>query len=214
LSPLKMISTLLRVAILACLVAISFQVEVSIIDADNSIDSHYIVVFQETSTLEERNAHFSALEHAFASDESNNKINHRYNIGSFYGFAAKLTPSVLELVKNSPIVKSIEQDAIIKKFQSCSQQTGATWGLNRIADQEIYLDGTYDYNSVAGSGVDSYVIDTGINIKHTDFGGRAIWGNNFIDTKNDDCNGHGTHVAGTMGGKTYGVAKKNYFNCC
>jgi len=70
------------------------------------------------------------------------------------------------------------------------------------------LDEVYPYTSTAGTGTDSYIVDTGILITPSDFGGRAIWGANYVDTQNTDCNGHGTHVAGTTGGTLYGVAKK------
>jgi len=94
--------------------------------------------------------------------------------------------------------------------QSCGLQNNAPWGLDRIdktsADD---MDDSFGYRSEGGSGVNSYVIDTGILIGHTDFGTRATWGINYAgDGQNTDCNGHGTHVAGTVGGTKFGVAKK------
>lgn len=73
-------------------------------------------------------------------------------------------------------------------------------------DQENAI--SYIYDSSAGEGTYSYVVDTGIRITHTDFEGRASWGYNAVNSNNTDNNGHGTHVAGTVGSKTYGVAKK------
>ena len=87
-------------------------------------------------------------------------------------------------------------------------QTGATWGLDRIDQHALPLSGSYLYERT-GTGVTAYIIDTGILPTHQEFGGRASVGADFVgDGQNGiDCNGHGTHVAGTIGGATYGVAK-------
>lgn len=87
-------------------------------------------------------------------------------------------------------------------------QTGPTWGIDRIDQRALPLTGTYDFGS-NGEGVDVYVMDTGIRASHNDFGGRveAGWTAYLGDSATLDCHGHGTHVAGTVGGATYGVAK-------
>nr|5WSL_A Chain A, keratinase [Meiothermus taiwanensis WR-220]5WSL_B Chain B, keratinase [Meiothermus taiwanensis WR-220]5WSL_C Chain C, keratinase [Meiothermus taiwanensis WR-220] len=87
-------------------------------------------------------------------------------------------------------------------------QTGATWGLDRIDQRTLPLSGTFTYSNT-GSGVNAYIIDTGIRVSHSEFGGRATAVFDAIgDGQNgNDCNGHGTHVAGTVGGTVYGVAK-------
>jgi len=95
----------------------------------------------------------------------------------------------------------------VQAFQSCSVQTSATWGLDRISEVALNLDERYVYPTGAGVGVTAYIVDTGIEITHPDFQDRAEWGANFADQDNTDCNGHGTHVAGTVAGQTYGVAK-------
>lgn len=89
-----------------------------------------------------------------------------------------------------------------------SQSNVPSYGLARISQKTNPDLSTYYYDESAGEGVTAYVIDTGINIKHKDFEGRATWGHNSIDSIDDDGAGHGTHVAGTIGGATHGVAKK------
>ncbi|WP_336317648.1 S8 family peptidase [Streptomyces lavendofoliae] len=118
------------------------------------------------------------------------------------GFAADLTPGQLTALRADSRVLSIEED---QKVSSTATQTNAPWGLDRM-DQRSGRDGTYTYNR-NGAGVTAYIIDTGIDTAHADFGGRA---RNVFDAfggSGQDCNGHGTHVAGTVGGTTYGVAK-------
>jgi subtilisin family serine protease len=118
------------------------------------------------------------------------------------GFAADLTPGQLTALRADARVVSIEED---QKVSSAATQTNAPWGLDRV-DQRSGRNGTYTYNR-NGSGVTAYIIDTGIDTAHADFGGRA---RNVFDAfggTGQDCNGHGTHVAGTVGGTTYGVAK-------
>jgi subtilisin family serine protease len=118
------------------------------------------------------------------------------------GFSAELTPGQLKALRSDARVLTIEED---QKVSSTATQTNAPWGLDRI-DQRSGRNGTYTYNR-NGSGVTAYIIDTGIDTSHTDFGGRA---RNVFDAfggNGQDCNGHGTHVAGTVGGSTYGVAK-------
>lgn len=92
-------------------------------------------------------------------------------------------------------------------MSAITSQTGSTWGLGRIS-QRNYAANTYYYDTTAGAGTYGYVIDSGININHREFEGRASLGSNFVGGSHIDDAGHGTHVAGTIGGVTYGVAKK------
>jgi subtilisin family serine protease len=104
---------------------------------------------------------------------------------------------------------NFEQDKEARSPLATVTQTGATWGLDRIDQRALPLNGQYVYSSVAGSGVDVYVIDTGILTTHVDFGGRATFVFTAITGEsNTDLNGHGTHCSGTVAGTTYGVAKQ------
>ncbi|MGH9285066.1 MAG: S8 family peptidase, partial [Acidimicrobiales bacterium] len=123
------------------------------------------------------------------------------------GFAATLNDPQLNGLRRHPSVAYIEED---QEVGNVTTQTGATWGLDRIDQRNRPVNGTFVYTRT-GAGVTAYIIDTGIRASHQDFGGRApaTRGYDAIDgtLPADDCNGHGSHVAGTVGGATYGVAK-------
>jgi subtilisin family serine protease len=122
------------------------------------------------------------------------------------GFAGKLSPAAVAALRNDPRIAYIEQD---QTMSINTTQTGATWGIDRIDQRILPLSGTYVYNA-DGAGVTVYIIDTGINFSHAEYNGRAFTGIDEVTAGGTaaDCNGHGSHVSGTVGGTTYGVAKK------
>ncbi|HEX6371358.1 MAG TPA: S8 family peptidase [Longimicrobium sp.] len=132
--------------------------------------------------------------------------------GVLQGFAAQLTPAQLAALRARPDVAYVEEDAPVRLFTT--QANPISWGLDRIDDIDLPLDQTFTYTST-GAGVTAYVLDTGINVNHLDVVGRAGYipnGSNgdFVGDGHGsaaDCHGHGSHVAGTVGGTYSGVAK-------
>jgi subtilisin family serine protease len=126
------------------------------------------------------------------------------------GMAIELPDTAAAALRQDPAVEYVEQNQVVHAIAETIVQPGATAGLDRVDQRFLPLSGTYSYTA-DGTGVRAYIIDTGINFDHSDFSGRAVLG---IDaswsgtTDGVDCNGHGTHVSGTIGGTTYGVAKK------
>jgi subtilisin family serine protease len=156
----------------------------------DGVDGQYIVVLKEEvqSTSEKAKA---------KAEKKGGKLKHAY-AAVLNGFAAELSDEAVADLRLDPDVAYIEEDQTVSINTT---QTGATWGIDRIDQRNRPLSGTYTYTTTA-SNVHVYIIDTGIRPTHSQFGTRAntVYGSN-------DCNGHGTHVAGTIGGSTYGVAK-------
>jgi subtilisin family serine protease len=121
------------------------------------------------------------------------------------GYSLTLPAPAVAGIAADPRVDYVEADGVMT---ADTTQTGATWGIDRIDQRSLPLSGTFTYFAT-GSGVKAYIIDTGIRFTHTQFGGRAIKGVDEVTPGGSaaDCNGHGTHVSGTVGGSTYGVAK-------
>jgi subtilisin family serine protease len=162
---------------------------------DKAIPGEYIVVFKDEVSDPLEKADAKALKHA-------TKVKFKYD-QVLKGFAATLTPEAVAALQADPDVDYIEED---QEVSIDATQTGATWGIDRIDQRNRPLSGTYTYTST-GSGVTVYIIDTGIQTSHPQFGGRAAVSYDALGGNGQDCNGHGTHVAGTVGSATYGVAK-------
>ncbi|GAA2392635.1 serine protease [Catellatospora methionotrophica] len=122
------------------------------------------------------------------------------------GFAAALTPAQVRELSHSADVLAIEQDAWHHGVLDTTQANPPAWGIDRVDQTNLPLSASYTYTAT-GAGVHAYIIDSGIDAAHPNFGGRARFDYNAIDTNNTDCNSHGTHVAGTIGSTSYGVAK-------
>jgi subtilisin family serine protease len=130
-------------------------------------------------------------------------VSPKFEYSIINGFAAELNQGQLNALRQNGDVEYVEEDA---RVEATTTQSGATWGIDRIDQASLPLSGTYTYTST-GAGVTAYIIDTGILTSHSQFGGRASVAYDALGGNGQDCNGHGTHVAGTVGGSTYGVAK-------
>jgi subtilisin family serine protease len=164
--------------------------------AGRPIPDRYIVVFRDGVT---RGPALAAQLVRAGGGELHFTYAHALN-----GFAATLPAAAVEGIRRNPNVAYVEQDAVVTVVQTT--QSNATWGLDRVDQRALPLDTRYSYGNT-GSGVTTYIIDTGIRYSHNDFSGRASFGFDAFGGDGSDCNGHGTHVAGTVGGSVYGVAK-------
>ncbi|MFE9722255.1 S8 family peptidase [Streptomyces sp. NPDC005794] len=169
--------------------------------AAEAVPGSYIVTLKETSGFTASAARGKRL-----IADHGGTIKRTYT-SALNGYAATLSSTEAERLAADPAVASVEQD---QKVHSTATQTGAPWGLDRIDQTGLPLSGTYTYPDTGGSGATVYVLDTGVRITHQEISGRASYGYDFVDNDStaQDGAGHGTHVATTVAGTTYGVAKK------
>ncbi|MGI8498835.1 MAG: S8 family serine peptidase [Gemmatimonadaceae bacterium] len=175
----------------------------SVAVAGDVIPGHYLVTFRSDVSDVEGQAKILVGRH-------NGALKHLYK-SAIKGFAASnLTPQAAEAIAQLPFVALVEQDKVMHAIGT--EANPPSWGLDRIDQHPLPLDNSYTYN-VSGTGVVAYIIDTGIMFGHTEFaspnGPRAVTGVDEVTPGGTaaDCNGHGTHVSGTVGGSTFGVAK-------
>ncbi|MGW3495894.1 S8 family peptidase [Streptomyces sp. NPDC001020] len=168
--------------------------------ASDAVSGSYIV------TLKGGTKDSSALDKGIA-EKYGAKISHTYGT-ALNGFSVRVDERQAQRLAADPRVASVVQDTTV--HQNHFQKDPSSWGLDRVNQPNLPLDHGYSWPEPGGAGVTVYVIDTGIRISHKDFDGRASYGWNFVDNNGTaaDGNGHGTHVAGTIAGTKYGIAKR------
>jgi subtilisin family serine protease len=166
--------------------------------SSDSIPNQYIVVLKPETAASRVKARASDLVGAYGGEVM---FVYKY---ALKGFAVRATESSAQAISMDPRVKYVEEDSRVSAITT--QQNPPSWGLDRIDQRNLPLNAAYSYLQT-GNGVKVYVIDTGIRFTHVDFGGRALLGFDVQGGNGSDCFGHGTHVAGTIGGTSYGVAK-------
>jgi len=197
----------MRIAILFAVVVLFASVKAlaPLYTEGELVEGRYLVILRENMTRAQVNLHASS----FALNSPEVEVVATYEVGSFKGFTAVLSPFTLAKARAHPDVLYVEAEQIFRISACAKQQDPPSWGLPRVSEINLNLvDPTYIYESHSGADVDAYIIDTGVFVDHVDFEGRAIWGTNTVgDGQNRDCHGHGTHVAGTVAGRDYGIAK-------
>ncbi|WP_367137216.1 S8 family serine peptidase [Saccharothrix sp. HUAS TT1] len=178
----------------ALAVAPAQAAEASIRDAGSptAVPGSYIVVLEDGVGAEA------------VAERADVRVTHRYR-SALNGFAAVMSERAAKRLAADPAVAYVAQDQRVQV--TADQPNPPSWGLDRVDQRDLPLNANYSYATTAGN-VHAYIIDTGIRATHVDFGGRASFDVNTTgDGNNTDCNGHGTHVAGTVGGSAHGVAK-------
>ncbi|KAK2734220.1 Secreted subtilisin-like serine protease sub5 [Myotisia sp. PD_48] len=177
----------------------------------NVIPDAYIVVMKENVSERQFSAHrswVSDIHHNLTRRGLDGEgVKHTYDFQRMKGYSGVFDRDTIRDIANDPNVKYVERDSIITIDAITEQPNAPSWGLGRVSNR-ARGSRNYVYDDSAGAGVWMYDVDTGVDINHSEFTGRAVWGSNHVDSSNRDGHGHGTHVGGTMGGTSYGIAKK------
>lgn len=181
------------------------------------VKDKYVVVFNEhpqvslssrQDVVNQVKKVINSLNKSESANNSNSRLNNYKHVYSsvLKGFSAHLSEKAVASLNKNPMVKYIVPDGVVSVNDY--QTNPPSWGLDRIDQENLPLDNVYNY-SRSGANVHAYIIDTGIRATHVEFTNRIGTGYDFVnnDADPDDCHGHGTHVAGTVGGSVYGVAK-------
>ncbi|TBU22312.1 peptidase S8/S53 domain-containing protein [Dichomitus squalens] len=188
-----------------------------------TVNNSYIIMLKDGTAPTLLANHMNFVQTVHAADPEADAfagLTHVYD-GHILGYAGKFSKNVIDHIRMMPEVDYVEHDQVVRTLEverhadfeteKHATQKGAPWGLARISHRAKLTFSTftkYEYDTDGGAGVDVYVIDTGINTKHVEFEGRASWGKTIPQNDVDeDGNGHGTHCAGTIASRKYGVAK-------
>ncbi|KAL6907162.1 peptidase S8/S53 domain-containing protein [Trichoderma evansii] len=177
-----------------------------------SAEGRYIITLQNNIPPSEFRSHMSRVAAIQYRNSGNHKFPHigierTYSIGEFRAYSGAFDRDTIQMIRNDTRVAEIEPDTVFSIHDKASSQHNAPWGLATLSSKRRNT-ATYHYDKSAGNGTFAYVVDTGINIKHIEFEGRAENGYNAVDDEWTDLNGHGTHCAGIIGSKSFGVAKQ------
>ncbi|WP_084468317.1 S8 family serine peptidase [Actinokineospora inagensis] len=189
------LSAAITVAIaVGAVVALAPTATADVLGGRDAVPGSYIAVYRNGAQADP-----DALAHRYSG-----QVRHRFE-HALRGFSVTMDERSARRLAADPAVAYVQRDQRVRV--EGEQPNPTSWGLDRIDQRTQPLDSSYHYSTTA-TNVTAYVVDTGIRVTHEDFGGRAVWGTNTTgDGKDEDCEGHGSHVAGTIGGTDYGVAK-------